>query len=83
MIPAEPPLIFVEWVDSHTVTGWKKLSTLEENEPLRCVSVGWLIHDGEETKVIAPHLSRGSEQGNGIMVIPAGAILRTVIIPEP
>jgi hypothetical protein len=78
------PLVFVEWIDSHSLAGWQNLDSLGE-ESLTCRSVGWLIHDGEQVKVIAPHLSDGAnpQQGNGIMMIPAKSVIRTVTIPEP
>ena len=44
------------------------------------LSVGWLIHDGERAKVVAPHMSKETAgvpiQGNGLMTIPSKSILR-------
>jgi hypothetical protein len=47
--------------------------------PTRCRSVGWLIHDGRDAKVVAPHIGdedHGELQRNGEMTIPACAIKR-------
>ena len=55
--------------------------------PLNCRSVGWLVHDGDDCKVIVPHISRDHEhvadQGCGDMTIPAAAILRIAELIEP
>lgn len=69
------PLVFIEWLDSHYRPGW----TLEDSatEPLVCKSVGWLIHDGDDAKVLAAHLSNEKcPQRCGDMTIPSRAILK-------
>lgn len=80
-----PRLVLIEWADSHAVPGWQELSAVQRSLGLLCRSVGWLIHDGPETKVIVPHLSEGSNppQGSGIMMIPARAVVREVDLTEP
>jgi hypothetical protein len=48
---------------------------------LVCHSVGWLLHDTEQVKVIVPHLIEAdpttsiAAQGRGDLVIPCAAIL--------
>lgn len=74
------PLVKVRWVDSSSPRmGWTNLSTWEGVGSLECISVGYLIADDEKSKTIAPHLAYPDDedqcQGNGIIVIPNGAIV--------
>lgn len=75
-------LVLVEWLDSHYVPGWHTDAPAEK--PSLCRSVGWLICDGEQAKVISPHVINGDPpQRNGEMTIPACAIVSMVEIkPE-
>lgn len=73
------PLVLVEWVDTYGCSAsWQNLDA-EDPYPLRCQSVGWLLRDSPECKVIVPHLTTpheyASRQGCGDMTIPTGAIL--------
>jgi hypothetical protein len=73
-------LVLIEWVDSlGCSTQWQKLDSIS-TDPLRCRSVGWLIHDGRESKVIVPHVYDDEHpsapvQGCGDMVIPAKSVI--------
>lgn len=76
-------LVLVEWLDSHgTLEGWRILE--EENgnpEPLKCSSVGWLLHDKKNCKVIIPHIAGGNSeqypfQGRGELTIPVKSITK-------
>lgn len=74
------PLVRVRWLDSTSPKdGWITLSSWKGVGSLDCVSVGYLIRDTEQSKTIAPHLAYPDDadncQGNGIIVIPAGAIV--------
>lgn len=73
-------LVLIEWVDSYGCSSqWRHLENCTP-ELLLCRSVGWLLHDGDDVKVIVPHLietdteSRIADQGCGDMTIPASAI---------
>ena len=68
-------LVYIEWVDSASSVsgGWIELEGLQG----RCAlvrSVGWLIQDTEECKVLLPHLTEDKKQGCGEMIIPASSI---------
>ena len=74
-------LVLIEWVDSYGgTTGWKALEDCTP-DPLVCRSVGWLLHDTEQVKVLVPHMiqpdpeTRIAAQGRGDMTIPCAAIL--------
>ena len=77
----ERPLLLIEWADSYGCSAnWQKIQ-IESVSPLVCRSVGWLAYDGEECKVIIPHVAGHDhafvdEQGCGDMTIPTRAIIR-------
>lgn len=74
-------LVLVEWEDStQPVPNWTWLS---EKSParegiVRCQSVGWLIHDGDDVKVLAPNRGALGEhvQVCGVIRIPARAVVK-------
>jgi hypothetical protein len=75
-------IVLIEWLDSHSGKGWQDIDQLEETAiPLYCRSVGWIIKETEDCKVIVPHLS-GEEngdiiiQGCGDLVIPTKSIVK-------
>lgn len=80
-MPQQPPLVSVEWVDSgQPIPGWQWLDGLDERRPHRCVSVGFLVQDGKDVKVLAPNLgaSDGEEwdQASGLITIPTPAVTK-------
>ena len=80
-------LVLIDWVDSLGCgSGWQPLEHCHP-KPLRCRSVGWLIHDGEDCKVVVPHVTEDHEnaasQGCGDMTIPVMSILHIVDLAVP
>jgi hypothetical protein len=74
------PLVQIRWLDSSSPrTGWVRLNEWEGVGSLECVSVGYLIAEDKDSKTLAPHLAYPDDkdqcQGNGIIVIPCGAIV--------
>jgi hypothetical protein len=54
-------------------------------EPLYCRSVGWLLRDGKECKLIVPHIAgeKNGEillQGCGDLAIPTRAIVKLTVL---
>lgn len=81
-------LVLIEWVDSFGCSpSWEKLSEFQESEPMVCRSVGWLLVDGKDVKVVVPHLTGDHDvsetQGCGDMTIPTVCIRRIVDLSEP
>jgi hypothetical protein len=77
----------VEWLDSRRPSGgWEWLSQYQSADACRCVSVGWLIHDGPDTKAVAPNIADFEDDENaqvsGVIHIPACAITRMVDLDE-
>jgi hypothetical protein len=72
------PLVCVRWLDSSSPRGWQPLAEWSGIGSLECVSVGFLFAVDADSKTIIPHFSYPDDdvnrQGNGIMVIPLGAI---------
>ena len=80
-------LVLIEWLDSFGCSAtWQPLEGCQA-KPLRCRSVGWLVYDGADCKVIVPHISQSHEsapdQGCGDMTIPSAAILSIADLPVP
>ena len=75
----EPRLVLIEWVDSFGCSAtWETLSEIQP-KALRCRSVGWLIHDGDDCKLVVPHLAEVDGErrdGCGDMTIPTRAVVR-------
>ena len=82
---SEYRLVYIEWEDSHGVSSsWEYLSQCKPYV-LVCKSAGWLIHDGEDCKVIVPHLTNSDhakQQGCGDMTIPTASVLKMVDLRE-
>lgn len=80
------PLVLVEWLDAHAGRGWLSADQIQQAaEPLYCRSVGWLVADNADCKVLVPHMSgeRGGEPfltGCGDLTIPKKAIVRSVLL---
>ena len=77
-----PRLVLITWMDSHYVVGWH---TDEPNtEPLLCRSVGWLLHDGDRAKTIAPHVTdEETPQRSGEITIPTASVVRIEPLDTP
>ena len=78
-------LVVVTWLDSRQSSGgWKWLSELEERDPIECQSVGWLIQDGDDAKVLAQSMAPDGDdmQYAGDKIIPSRAVLKIERLTE-
>jgi hypothetical protein len=81
-------LVYVEWEDSLMGnSGWGETEAARPSV-VTVQSVGWLIHDGKDCKLVVPHLSEAGhsnakQQGCGDMTIPASSITRLVNLNLP
>jgi hypothetical protein len=78
----------IEWEDSaQPISAWAYLASFEPTGIIRCVSVGWLIRDDEQMKVVAPNMGglndERSLQVSGVIQIPTGCVLRVTRLREP
>jgi hypothetical protein len=81
------PLVLIEWEDSRQPTGaWSRLSGFKPADICRCASVGWLIYDGRDRKVLAPNMGDIGDEHNaqmsGTINIPASCITRIKAVRE-
>jgi hypothetical protein len=77
-----PPLVLIEWLDSgQPVPSWQWLEHIAPRRPHLCVSVGFLMHDDDDAKVLAPNLGASNgcsdwDQASGVITIPTTAVQR-------
>ena len=74
------PLVIIRWHDSgQPLPSWQYLSALPQTRVIECATVGWLLKDDEEIKVICQSVgdlaSPQNAQASGIMTIPARCVL--------
>ena len=74
-------LVIIDWMDSFGCSpNWQPLE-VSAPKPMRVRSVGWLLYDGKDCKVIVPHVSddrdsAATPQGCGDMTIPSRSITK-------
>ena len=81
------PLVIIHWQDSRQPSSsWRFISDLKDQNPVECISVGWLIQDDEETKAICQNVGDVNDpdnaQASGVMVIPARCIISIAELSE-
>ena len=80
------PLVKIEWEDSRRPEShWSFLSDFTVVEAVKCVSVGWMIHDGKNIKVLAPNMGDVDDeeaQVSGVIHIPSRCILKITSLNE-
>ena len=77
---AEYPLVLVEWIDASRIyDGWLDLKDVPNPTPHKCVSVGFLVSDTAEGKILIPTIADIEHPENrhtyGGMLIPGAAVL--------
>ena len=76
----------IEWEDSRLPeSNWIFLSTFTPGSTVRCVSAGWMIHDGQDMKVLAPNMGDINDeevQISGVIRIPSRCILEITALNE-
>lgn len=80
-------LVIIRWQDSRQPCGqWRYLSALPEQKAVEVASVGWLIKDTDEVKVICQNVgdlgSPENAQASGIMTIPTRCVLSIETLTE-
>ena len=74
------PLVIIRWQDSaQPMASWQYLSALPPTRPIECATVGWLLKDDDDIKVICQSVgdleNPKNAQASGIMTIPARCVL--------
>ena len=78
----------IEWEDSRQPSAeWCFLSSFDPATAVRCTSVGWLVHDGDDIKALAPNMGdireENSVQVSGVIRIPTRCVLSVIALHEP
>jgi hypothetical protein len=78
----------IEWEDSaQPIPSWSYLASFEAPGTIRCVSVGWLIHDDAQMKALAPNMGaiddEDSVQVSGVIQIPTRCVIKETKLSEP
>ena len=86
-VDSDCPLVLVEWEDStQPIAQWVYLADFVTKTAVNCASVGWLIHDGDDVKALAPNMGElgdgDSVQASGIIRIPSRCITSVVRLAE-
>ncbi len=80
-------LVMIEWLDStQPISQWQYLSDYKCTNAIKCVSVGFLVHDGDKVKGLAPNMgevdSEENIQASGIIHIPICSITKITALEE-
>lgn len=70
-------LVLIEWSDSRQPTNaWVHITDIGKRKPVECVSVGFLIQDDDDVKVLAANIGDVDEemQATGVITIPTVAV---------
>lgn len=83
----DAPLVIVSWQDSGQPTSsWQWLSAVKPSKPIVCASVGWLIQDDDDMKVVAQSFgdidNESDIQAMGLTRIPTRAVLKIEKLSE-
>ena len=74
------PLVIIRWQDSaQPISAWRHLSQLPVTRAIECATVGWLLKDDDDVKVVCQSIgdldSPQNAQASGIMTIPARCVI--------
>jgi hypothetical protein len=80
-------LVIIRWQDSRQPCGqWRYLKALPDQRPVEVASVGWLLKDTDEVKVLAQNIGDlahpENAQASGIMTIPTRCVLSIETLTE-
>ena len=72
------PLVLIKWEDSaQPVAAWQYISDIGELSVVKCQSVGFLVHDDDGIKMLAPNvgdLDGPHAQASGVIRISARCV---------
>ncbi len=72
---------YVEWVDSAGISRWQDLATLRKSRPSKCMSVGFVLDEGDDFVNLVQSLDPplhgdDSDNGDNTICIPKVAITK-------
>lgn len=79
-------IVIVKWDDSRQPQGhWRELSSFNDLDVAKCISVGFLIRKNKKVTVLAQNIADLNEedmQGAGIIQIPTAAITKITTLAK-
>ncbi len=72
----------VEWIDSASCTGWLERPDVENFNPVKIVSCGFMVNETENSLVLAQSCGDDPEQYENLISIPKGCIKRIEYIGD-
>ena len=69
-------LVIVEWVDSHSIDGWRTIEDMKPDGICRCQTVGWLMRKDKELVSVVQSLAFDGRDSNATTNIPTGSVKR-------
>jgi hypothetical protein len=74
------PLVLIRWLDSRQPrSAWRFIADVGEPKAVECATVGWLLKDNTDVKVVCQSVGDLGDpenaQASGVMVIPARCII--------
>lgn len=82
------PLVCIHWRDArHATNQWQYLGDYRPQECIEVMSVGWMIQDDDEAKVLSQSLAGVDDEATelqvaGLKVIPTSAVISIDVIAE-
>ncbi|MBZ0211842.1 MAG: hypothetical protein K8F92_19620 [Hyphomicrobium sp.] len=86
-MPDKCPLVIIRWQDSRQPCGsWRYLSALPPTTAVEVATVGWLLRDDPDVKVVCQNVGDldhpQNAQASGIMTIPTRCVLSVERLTE-
>lgn len=80
-------LVMVEWEDSRQPQpAWQHLGKIPTPEPVKCISVGWVVHQDKAVISLAPNLgdvdADAAVQASGVISIPISCVTKITPLEE-
>lgn len=75
----EPDLVLIEWEhNAQPMPAWNWLEGNDWDDVVYCQSVGWLIHDDDHVKALAPNKAEFGDkwQVSGVLRIPTRSVIK-------
>jgi len=81
MSDASPRLVYIEWIDSAAMHGWRSLQNIRDDATLAVIqSIGWLIVDTDELKTVVAHMHMDVPQNGTTRFASDPFTIPTVVI---
>lgn len=72
-------LVIIEWMDAESVDAWTDISGVDKSiTPIE--SAGWLLHEDEDSYILALNHDINNEKCSCIMKIPRGMVVSKKIV---